>query len=178
MYFQCLSIIGLLVFSINAYAVDSWKILSRVADQNQESIEIIPSDQTEENWSEHIYMGFYDKSVIEGDELDVLELSNKSLAREIQQKYPQNRFTLNIIEKNSRELLFEAFMSKQTGPRVYYGKIQPSHQITRAIQTENGFSLITYVKKNKKLSSSDRERWIGLLRKIDSIGSFKEYFLK
>lgn len=146
----------------------NWKEISRYVTEKEGLVEYIPLDQQKANWSELICFQYLDKSSmkpkVRDSIVDILELLQENKLN----SYPGNKVTWRIIEKNKADAIYEWILHKP------YKNIAPEHEIARAFLTDTGLNRIGFSRKNREMSSDEREQCIKLLKDSVSLVSIKE----
>lgn len=155
------------ILKLPDHSESNWKEIARYVNAKKGIIEVIPIDQTIQNWSELIgvqYMSIADWD----DSICDLEKIMEHLRKDMLSSYPKDIISWQIIEKNKDGIIYEWFVRKP------YENIPIEHEIARAFLTPSGFHRVGFTRRNNHMSSEERIKWIQLLRKNSSVVPFQD----
>ena len=150
----------------NSYA--NWKEIARFVTEKEGVIEYIPSDQQIANWSELICIQYFDKSAMKKKASNSIEDAMELFRESILAYYTGNKVTWRLIEKNKSDAIYEWILHKP------FKDIPPQHEVARAFLTDMGLHRIGFTRKNKEMSSEERERCIKSLQDSVAVVSIEK----
>lgn len=150
----------------NSYA--NWKEIARCVTEKEGIIECIPSNQQIANWSELICIQYFDTSCMKRKAINSIEDAIELLRATTLASYPGNKVTWRQIEKNKSDAIYEWILHKP------FKNIPPQHEVARIFLTNTGLHRIGFTRKNKEMSSEERDRYIKSLCASVSVVSIEE----
>lgn len=155
------------ILKLPDHSESKWKEISRCVNAKEGVVEVIPLNQTKQNWSELIgvqYMSSAEWNV----SACTLEKLLDCIRKETLSAYPKDTVSWQIIEKNNDGIIYEWIMHKP------YKNISVEHEVARAFLTPSGLHRVGFTRKNGPMSSEERAKWIQLLRENSSVVSFQD----
>jgi hypothetical protein len=112
---------------------------------------------------EKLGLEFIDKSLIFSQSTMSIDKAIDNIRKNFIQTHQSEKITLNIIEKNQSDCIYETIVSQPSQD------IASDYQLTRAFLTDKGLHQISVIHPQTKMNAKERERWIALFRESVSI---------
>lgn len=145
----------------------NWKEIAKTVNTKQRSVDFIPKEQLNQNYSELIRLQYYDFS----NRKDASNITIDSILDRIQETvvsgYSGSKIDWKILEKNKNDIMYEWVLYDSRN-------IPTQHEIVRIFFKNEGFHAVEFTHKNSELPPDERNQWISLLKNSVSIISYAE----
>ncbi len=139
-----------------------WKEIGRLVTQKEALVELIPCDQSEQNFSELIGIQYYD---ISDRKIPSARNFMNTLRQEFLSAHPDFKLSWNIIEQNKDDIIYEWALVTPLN--------ELEQEISRLCIKDKEFHRIGFTKKHKEFLPEERQHWIKLLRESTTLLDFK-----
>lgn len=144
-----------------------WKEITHYVNKEEGTIEVIPLNQTIQNWSALIAIQYMDSSNWD-KAVCSLDVILDYLRKEFLSSYPEETVTWQILEKDEKGVIYEWMLHKpHKGTPI-------QHEVSRAFFTPSGFHRVGITRKNRHMNPEERTTWIKLLRENTSVVPFQQ----
>lgn len=153
------------ILQLPDHSESNWKVIAHYVKAKDSAVELIPCNQTTQNWSELIsvqHIGVsWDKPAHN------LEKILEHMRTYTLSSHPDNTVSWQLIEKNNEEATYECIV------HAFCNNIPTEHEISHVFLTSTGFHRVGFSRRGSYMSSEEKAKWIQLLRENTSVIPFQ-----
>jgi hypothetical protein len=137
-------------FCFSSDEIRNWKLDNFYKNANEYILELVPLNETVNNWSQMLTVMFASNSILNANSRKALT-SLQTYKNFLSKEYGE-RFTMKIYQAIENDVIYEAL--------IPFEKPGAEHEIVRIIRSYEGLHRISYSKRGSHMDEKTKEKWL------------------